>query len=83
MLRILALLLTLAISPTCFGKTEKPNIIFILIDDLGYGDFSCTGNKEVATPNIDRLASEGLRFTQFHVNSPICSPSRVAFTTGQ
>lgn len=62
---------------------DKPNIIFILIDDLGYGDFSCTGNKEVLTPNIDRLAAQGTRLTQFHVNSPICSPSRVAFTTGQ
>lgn len=62
---------------------EKPNIIFVLIDDLGYADFSCTGNTNVATPRIDKLAAEGTRFTQFHVNSPICSPSRVAFTTGQ
>ena len=64
-------------------ESEKPNIIFVLIDDLGYGDFSCTGNKDVSTPNIDRLAAQGTRFTQFHVASPICSPSRVAFTTGQ
>ena len=62
---------------------ERPNIVFVLIDDLGYGDFSCTGNAEVSTPNIDRLAAQGTRFTQFHSNSPICSPSRVAFTTGQ
>lgn len=62
---------------------DKPNIIFILIDDLGYGDFSVTGNTNISTPNIDRLAAQGTRFTQFHVNSPICSPSRVAFTTGQ
>ncbi|MGH9158511.1 MAG: sulfatase-like hydrolase/transferase, partial [Vicinamibacteraceae bacterium] len=62
---------------------EKPNVIFILIDDLGYGDLGCTGNRTVPTPNIDRLAAEGTRLTQFHVSSPICSPSRVAFTTGQ
>lgn len=62
---------------------SKPNILFILIDDMGHGDLSCTGNTEASTPNMDRLAREGLRFTQFHVSSPICSPSRVAFTTGQ
>lgn len=61
----------------------RPNIVFVLIDDLGYGDFSCTGNRDVQTQNIDRLASEGTRFTQFYVSSPICSPSRAAFLTGQ
>jgi arylsulfatase A-like enzyme len=65
------------------APTQRPNIVFVLIDDLGYGDFSCTGNKDVQTVNIDRLAAEGLRFTQFYVNSPICSPSRTAFLTGQ
>jgi hypothetical protein len=61
----------------------RPNIVFILVDDMGYGDLSCTGNKDVNTANIDRLAAEGIRVAQFYVNSPICSPSRVAFTTGQ
>jgi arylsulfatase A-like enzyme len=65
------------------APVKRPNIVFVLIDDLGYGDFSCTGNKEVQTENIDRLAAEGIRFTQFYVNAPICSPSRVAFLTGQ
>ena len=60
-----------------------PNIIFIFIDDMGYGDLSVTGNLDVQTTHIDRLAAEGIRFTQFYVNSPICSPSRVACTTGQ
>ncbi|MGV3485023.1 MAG: sulfatase-like hydrolase/transferase [Planctomycetaceae bacterium] len=60
----------------------KPNIISILIDDMGWSDLSCFGNKETSTPQIDRLASEGVRFTQFYVNSPICSPSRTALTTG-
>ncbi|MCL5743615.1 MAG: sulfatase-like hydrolase/transferase, partial [Acidobacteria bacterium] len=60
----------------------KPNFIFILADDLGWGDLGCYGNAQIRTPNLDRLAREGTRFTQFYVNSPVCSPSRVAFTTG-
>jgi uncharacterized sulfatase len=55
----------------------------VFIDDMGWGDFSCFGNKDAQTPNIDRIAAEGIRFEQFHVNSPICSPSRCALTTGQ
>lgn len=62
---------------------RRPNLILVLIDDMGWGDFSCFGNKDARTPNIDRLAAEGIRFTQFYVNSPICSPSRCALTTGQ
>lgn len=65
------------------GETTRPNFIFVLIDDMGWGDFSCFGNKDVETPNVDRLANQGIRFTQFYVNSPICSPSRTALTTGQ
>ncbi|NOT60261.1 MAG: sulfatase-like hydrolase/transferase, partial [Acidobacteria bacterium] len=49
------------------AQPRRPNIVFVLIDDLGYGDFSCTGNREVTTANIDRLAAEGTRFTQFTV----------------
>jgi arylsulfatase A-like enzyme len=62
---------------------SRPNILFFLIDDMGYTDLSCFGGNRVQTPAIDRAAHEGERFTQFYVNSPICSPSRVAFTTGQ
>src|SRR6188768_2907166 len=66
------------------GKAAtQPNIVMVLIDDMGWGDFSCFGNKNVETTNIDRLASEGIRFEQFYVNSPICSPSRTAISTGQ
>src|SRR5690348_5439040 len=61
----------------------RPNILFVLIDDMGYRDLSCFGGTRVKTPEIDRLAAEGERLTQFYVSSPICSPSRVAFTTGQ
>lgn len=64
------------------AASSRPNIIHVLIDDMGWADVSCFGNKEASTPNIDRLASEGVRFTQFYVNSPICSASRCAFTTG-
>ena len=61
----------------------KPNIVLVFIDDMGWGDFSCFGNKDAQTPQIDRLAREGVRFEQFYVNSPICSPSRTAISTGQ
>jgi uncharacterized sulfatase len=63
--------------------TSKPNIILVFIDDMGWADFSCFGNKDAKTPNVDRLASQGIAFEQFYVNSPICSPSRVAISTGQ
>lgn len=69
--------------PTGFIHAQRPNILFVFIDDMGYGDLGCYGNSEVNTPNIDRLANEGIRFTQFYVNSPICSPSRTAVVTGQ
>jgi len=61
----------------------RPNVIFIFVDDLGYGDFGVTGNRNVPTPNIDRLAREGTLISQFYVASPICSPSRVGVLTGQ
>ncbi len=65
------------------APARRPNFIMILIDDMGWGDFSCFGNTDAKTPNIDRLAAEGLRFEQFYVASPICSPSRVGLSTGQ
>ena len=77
--RIALALLVTAVLPAA----ERTNIVFVFIDDMGYGDLSCYGNKDVRTVNIDRLAQEGIRFEQFYVGSPICSPSRVAITTGQ
>ena len=65
------------------ASADKPNYVLVFIDDMGWGDFSCFGNKFTSTPNIDRLAKEGIRFEQFYVNSPICSPSRAAISTGQ
>ncbi|WP_218933698.1 sulfatase-like hydrolase/transferase [Rubripirellula lacrimiformis] len=61
----------------------RPNVVVLFIDDMGYADPSCFGNPAMKTPNIDRLANEGIRLTNFYVNSPICSASRVALTTGQ
>ena len=62
--------------------SPNPNVIMVLIDDMGWSDLSCFGGEAVETTNIDQLAREGLRFTNFYVNSPICSPSRTALTTG-
>lgn len=61
----------------------RPNVIFILADDLGWGDLSCYGHPRLRTPRLDRLAAEGTLFTQFYVNGSVCSPSRCAFMTGQ
>ncbi len=61
---------------------EKPNILFILADDLGYGDLSCQGGKDIQTPNIDRLFSAGVRFSSFYSNSTVSSPTRAALLTG-
>ena len=62
---------------------SRPNIITVFIDDMGWADLSCFKGTHVVTENIDRMAAEGIKFTNFYVNSPICSPSRVALTTGQ
>lgn len=81
---ILALLfgiLSHLLSAASLGK-EKPNIIFIMTDDLGYGDLGCYGQQKIQTPNIDRLASNGLRFTQAYAGAPVCTPSRCVLMTG-
>src|SRR5207244_4173513 len=60
-----------------------PNIIFILADDLGWADLGCYGNRFNETPNIDRLATQAMRFTDFYAAAPVCSPTRAAILTGQ
>src|SRR5262245_32529432 len=65
------------------AQAGQPNIIFILTDDLGYGDTSCYGATSLRTPNIDRLAKEGLRFTDGHSAAATCTPSRYALMTGE
>ena len=74
---------TSSFSANATPTASRPNVVFILIDDMGFGDLSCTGNTDVETQHIDRLAREGTLFKQFYVASPICSPSRVGITTGQ
>ena len=69
---------------SCYGQgaSQRPNIIFILADDLGYGDLGCYGQQKIQTPNIDALAAGGLRFTQFYAGTTVCAPSRASFMTG-
>lgn len=61
----------------------RPNIVFVLADDLGYGDLGCYGQKQIQTPNLDRMAAEGLRFTQAYSGSTVCAPSRCCLMTGR
>src|SRR5215472_13086144 len=64
------------------GQSRSPNIVFIYCDDLGYGDIGPYGSN-IPTPNLDRMAAEGVRFTQFYSANPVCSPSRAALLTGR
>lgn len=65
------------------GDRQKPNIIFILADDLGYGDLGCYGQKQIKTPNLDRMAAQGIRFTQAYAGATVCAPSRCVLMTGR
>src|SRR5688572_27466757 len=65
------------------SRANRPNVIFILADDLGYGDLSCYGRPDYKTPNLDRLASQGVRFANAYSASPLCTPTRCAFHTGR
>ncbi|MFN2513309.1 MAG: sulfatase-like hydrolase/transferase [Pyrinomonadaceae bacterium] len=65
------------------ARTRRPNILFILADDLGYGDLSCYGRPDYQTPHLDRLAREGVRFANAYSASPLCTPTRCAFITGR
>lgn len=73
-------------APRCRARRARgtrPNVLFVLADDLGYGDVGSYGSRDIATPNIDQLAREGARFTQFYVGSPVCTPSRASLLTGR
>lgn len=74
--------LTQVFGPNALAEEVRPNLIFILIDDQGYYDLGCYGGKEFDTPRIDRMAQEGVLFTDYYAGAPICSPSRVALLTG-
>ena len=77
---LIVCLLSLA---TNTAQASQPNILFILIDDLGWMDLACQGNKLVSTPNMDRLAKQGMRFTNAYAAAPVCSPTRAAILTGK
>lgn len=83
---LMPLLLLLAVvagtPPAPAGQAARPNIVLILADDLGYGDLGCYGQKKIRTPNLDRMAAQGIRFTQFYAGSTVCAPSRCVLMTG-
>jgi len=70
-------------STGCKTRSRSPNIIYILADDLGYGELGCYGQEKIRTPSIDRLAAEGMKFTQHYSGSPVCAPSRCVLLTGK
>lgn len=70
-------------SYVCGQGASRPNILFIMVDDLGYGDLSGYGARDVRTPHLDALASSGIRFSRFYANAPVCSPTRASLMTGQ
>ncbi|HEY9116838.1 MAG TPA: sulfatase-like hydrolase/transferase, partial [Roseivirga sp.] len=79
-------LLYLAVLLNAFSCSEpqptKPNIVLIVADDLGYGELGSYGQQIIQTPNLDQLAEEGMKFTQFYAGSPVCAPSRFVLLTG-
>ncbi len=83
MIKILLLSITVFGSVIVYAQSNKPNIIYILADDLGYSELGCYGNHFNETPELDKMASQGLRFTNFYAAAPVCSPYRAALMTGQ
>lgn len=84
MYRILPLYLLLtALGGLCAGADDRPNIIYIMADDLGYGDLGCYGQQTILTPHIDRMAAEGMRFTDHYAGHTVCRPSRLVLWSGQ
>ena len=86
---LLPLLILLALAPPSAlpgavpsEPPVKPNLIYILLDDAGYGDFGCYGQKTLRTPHVDRLASEGMKFTRHYSGAAVCAPSRFGLLTG-
>ena len=83
-MRPISILLVLLLSASpLHAEPERPNIVVILCDDLGYGDLACYGHPHIKTPNLDRMAAEGIRYTACYSAAPVCSPSRVGLLTGR
>jgi arylsulfatase A len=85
--KLFFLLLLLAVSNHCWAQKANrkatPNIIYIYADDLGYGELGCYGQQKIKTPNLDRMAAEGMRFTQHYTSTPVCAPARAMLMTGK
>ena len=71
------------VNPTIADAQGRPNIVFILADDMGWADLSCYGRPDYQTPNLDKLATQGMRFTNAYSAAPVCTPTRVGFFTGR
>src|SRR3954465_13727346 len=70
-------------SAATLHQGQRPNVVFILADDLGYADVGCYGATDIRTPNIDRLCNDGVKFTDFYANGPVCTPTRCGLMTGR
>src|SRR5438874_3114219 len=84
--RLAALLVAFAATPAPgqpAPERRPPNVVFVLADDLGVYDLGCYGQEKIRTPSVDRLAREGMRFTQFYAGAPVCAPSRCTLMTGK
>jgi arylsulfatase A-like enzyme len=79
----LPFLLAATIVPAQDGAVRRPNVVFVLADDLGYGELGCFGQQKIATPNLDRLAAQGMRLTRHYSGAPVCAPSRCVLMTGK
>ena len=79
----LATVVFFALGQARAAEAKRPNILFVMADDLGWMDLACQGNKLVETPHIDSLAKQGMRFTNAYAAAPVCSPTRAAVLTGQ
>ena len=78
-----ALFLFLVMIGANAGEGRRPHFIIIIVDDMGYAELSCLGNPHFETPELDRLAAEGMRFTDFHSSATVCSPTRAGLLTGR
>ena len=82
-MKALLFVVALALAAGVPQDSKPPNIVVIFVDDLGYGDLACYGHPSIRTPNLDRMASEGMKFTDFYVSAPVCTPSRAGLLTGR